>query len=139
MRSEIIEGKLKNIKLDEDGCVVIECNDVKYVVSAVNDCCGYSVFYLPENFNTSLDKCIGGNIMSFIKDSDVELDNSDLKFERDEDGDEQENYLFKLLVEKLDGKNAELCFGLRSYHNGYYPAEISIHTCYTLEGMLHEH
>jgi predicted nucleic-acid-binding Zn-ribbon protein len=122
---ETFSGTLINIYEDSDGNIIVDTSDASYCVSTCNDCCGFSEFYLPTTVNDLLQICRYKKISSFnrIDIDDIDDYNSDLVFgNNNPDRDEQENYIFEITFD-----NGQIfAFGLRSFHNGYYPADITI-------------
>lgn len=126
MESGIIKGMLHNVMINDCGGITVVCDHATYHINSINDC-GFSCFYLPNDFDEHLEVCKQKNIISFERE-DTELDNN--KYGNDyPDDEEQENYIFTLKVGDQT-KQRQILFGLRSYHNGYYPADVSITTTY---------
>jgi hypothetical protein len=64
-----------------------------------------------------------------VEDIDYLKEEEEIVFPENEiPGEEMENYSFCLKMEK-DDKIVNLYFGLRSFHNGYYPVSISVYVC----------
>lgn len=141
MDTNDITGTLLNIIHIKSNCLAIETTNGTFEIDATNDCCGYSEFYLMENFNTLLPKCMNGTIISMsmedLDDEDISKKYESIKF--DGDGDEgSENMIFNLKVESSKGKIYDIYFCARSFHNGYYPMSISIFKHQTLSQLIND-
>lgn len=118
-----------------DGISILT-SEGRFEIDAWNDCCGYSNFEFPNDFDQMVELCHNGKIRNLFQEDvnylkkagkqcgvTFEYVESD---EEDADREELENILFVLEVEQEDGVCEELVFGVRSFHNGYYPVQISI-------------
>jgi hypothetical protein len=131
---ELLKFDIKHQKYEG---VVIETTKAIYEIDAFNDCCGFSEFYAPNTIDDMFQSCVGGEFASLEKiETDIDEYQEGITFKNDYPVHEElENYIFKAVFVK-NGKSASIIFGLRSYHNGYYPANITITKTQTLRQLI---
>lgn len=121
--------------------ISIITSEGRFDIDAWNDCCGHSDFEFPKGFDQMVEACQYGNIVKFFQEEVNYLktagEQHGVTFEYEEnDNDELENILFGMEVEHENGETSNLFFGVRSFHNGYYPVQISITHHYENIGQM---
>ena len=116
------DGLFLGIEIICDNMCNIITDEGLFEIHAFNDCCGRSFIEYPSNFDESIQKCLKEPIIAMSVLSLSPGDGFGSRCNNYHHGEkEKETLLFILEVAK-----EEIRFIVRSFHNGYYPVDISI-------------